>query len=103
MVNVLKFPTLFSFYSKIRAGIHNILGWNSQYTCQNTLNSEIYARALFREASHMQSFAKIKSLQNGGITLLFTDTEKINMSFNAIRENKILEKNSELTVVNKEV
>ena len=51
----------------------------------------------------MQSFAKIKSLQNGGITLLFTDTEKINMSFNAIRENKILAKTSELTVVNKEV
>ena len=56
----------------------------------------------------MRSFAKIKPSRNGEITLLFTDIGKscpsheffnfANMSFNAIRENKILTKISEFTV-----
>ena len=57
----------------------------------------------------MQSFVKIKSSQIGEITLSFTDIGKsrpsreflkvANMCFNAIRENKILGKISEFTVV----
>ena len=55
----------------------------------------------------MRSFVKIKSSQIGEITLPFTDKSKSHhrrefltsqMCFNAIRENKILAKNSELTV-----
>ena len=55
----------------------------------------------------MQSFVKIKSSQNGKITLSFTYESKLchscgfyvaNMSFNAIRENKILAKISDFTV-----
>ena len=38
-----------------------------------TVNSEIFARVLF---SHMRSFVKNKSLQNGEITPLFTDIGK---------------------------
>ena len=42
---------------------------------------------------------KIKSLRNGEITLSMTDIgRKINMSFNAIRENKVLAKISGFTV-----
>ena len=62
----------------------------------------------FVKTSHMRSFVKIKSTRNGETTLSFTD--KVNhatvpifnvakMSFNAIRENKILAKISEFTVV----
>ena len=39
---------------------------------KNTVNSEIFARVLFS-----QSFVKIKSLQNGEITLLFPDEGKL--------------------------
>ena len=39
----------------------------------NAVNSEIFARGLF---SHRRSFMKIKSSQNGEITLLFTDIGK---------------------------
>ena len=55
----------------------------------------------------MRSFVKIKSSQNGEITLSLTDKGKAcqsrdfyvaNMSFNAICENKILVKISEFTV-----
>ena len=68
---------------------------------------EIFMRYYFSEALHMQSFIKIKSSQNGVITLSFTDEFKschvanfyiANMSFNAIHENKILTKISYLTV-----
>ena len=43
---------------------------------QNTVNAEIFARVYFRETSHMhmRSFVKIKSSQNGEITLSLTDT-----------------------------
>ena len=50
----------------------------------------------------MRSFAKIKSSRNGKITLLFIDRELFTSqmcSFNAIRENKILARISESTVV----
>ena len=56
----------------------------------------------------MRSFVKIKSSRNIGITLSFTDLGKscpsreiniANMSLNAIRENKILEKKNGFTVV----
>ena len=55
----------------------------------------------------MRSFVKIKSSRNGEINLSFTDKGKscksrnlnvANMSFNAIRENKILAKISGFTV-----
>ena len=57
----------------------------------------------FCKTLHVQSFVKIKSSHNGEITLSFTDIGKAchspefqmslrNMSFNAIRENKILAK-----------
>ena len=50
----------------------------------------------------MRSFVKIKLLRNGKITLSFIDKGHItNMSFNAIRENKVLAKISEFTVVSK--
>ena len=62
----------------------------------------------FRETSHMRSFVKIKSSRNGEITLSFTDicksclSRKIfngtDMSFNAIRKNKILAKIFEFAV-----
>ena len=42
----------------------------------NNVNSEIFARVYYRETSHMQSFMKIKSSQNGKITLLTTDLGK---------------------------
>ena len=54
----------------------------------------------------MRSFMKIKSSRNGELTLSFTDICKSclsrdflrrNMSFNAIRENKILAKICEFT------
>ena len=57
---------------------------------------------------HMRSFVKIKPLQIGDITLLFTDIGKscpvrdiyvANVSFNRIRENKILAKISKFTVI----
>ena len=41
-----------------------------------TVNSEIFARFLFRETSHMRSFVKIKPSRNGEITPLFTDKGK---------------------------
>ena len=56
----------------------------------------------------MRSFMKIKSSRNGVITLSFTDEGKTchsrefyvaDMSFNAVRENKILAKISEFTVL----
>ena len=57
----------------------------------------------------MRSFAKIKASCNGENSLSFTDVVKscqsrdffyvANMSFNAIRENKILAKISEFTVL----
>ena len=56
----------------------------------------------------MRSFVKTKPSQIGDITLSFTDIGKTcpvhdfyvtNVSFNAIRENKILAKISEFTVV----
>ena len=40
------------------------------------MNSEIFARVYFRETSHLRSFMKIKSSQNGEITLSFTDKGK---------------------------
>ena len=55
----------------------------------------------------MRSFVKIKPSQNGEIILSFTDLANhaqvgnfnvTNVSFNAIRENKILAKFSEFTV-----
>ena len=55
----------------------------------------------------MLSFEKIKALQNGDITLLFTQVCKscpnqifkvVNISLNAFRENKVLAKISEFTV-----
>ena len=62
---------------------------------------------IFRETSHVRSFAKIKPSRIGEITLLFTDIGKSrtchkfsiieNMCFNAIRKNKILPKISEFT------
>ena len=76
----------------------------------NTVNSEIFARTLFSRnfALHMRSFMKIKPSRNGKIILLFIDIGKsclnrefyhiTNMSFNDIRENKILAKISESTV-----
>ena len=75
----------------------------------DTVNSENFARVLFSRnfAYHMRSFVKIKSSRNGEITLPFTDIGKpcpsrdfyvANMPFNAIRENEILAKISELTV-----
>ena len=69
---------------------------------KNTVNSEIFA-----EASHVRSFAIIKPSRMDDITLSFTDIGKscpvrdffvANVSFSAIRENKILAKISEFTV-----
>ena len=69
---------------------------------RNIVNSKNFARVLFS-----RSFLKIKSSQNGEITLSFTDVGNscpsrdfyvTNMSFTAIRENKILAKISEFTV-----
>ena len=62
-----------------------------------SVNSEIFARVLF---SLMISIEKIKSSLNDAITLSFVDIaksrprifNKANMSFKAIRENKILSK-----------
>ena len=51
---------------------------------------------------HMRSFVKIKTSGNGEITLSFTDIGKSNVAnvyFNAIRENGILAKISEFTVM----
>ena len=63
----------------------------------------------FRETSHMRSFEKLKPSRNGRISLSFIDNMYImhksrisnvaNMSFNAIRENKILAKIYEFTVM----
>ena len=59
----------------------------------------------------MRSFVKVKSTRNGGTTLSFTDKvdhakvsifNVANMSFNAIREKKILAKSSEFTEVLKD-
>ena len=50
----------------------------------------------------MRSFVKIKSSRSRELILLFTDignSNVANLSFNAIRENKILENNSKLTEV----
>ena len=56
----------------------------------------------------MRSFVKIKSMRNGETTLSFTDKVNhaivtifnvANTSFNAVRENKILAKISEFTVI----
>ena len=41
-----------------------------------TVNSEIFARVLFRVTSHMRSFVKIKSSRNAEITQSFTDIGK---------------------------
>ena len=41
-----------------------------------TVNSEIFARVLFRETSHMRSFVKIKSSRNGEIIRSFTDIDE---------------------------
>ena len=66
-----------------------------------------FSRGLyFRETSHMQSFVKKKNSRNGKLTLSFIDIGKsclsrefsYHISFNAIRENKILAKTSESTV-----
>ena len=79
----------------------------------NTADSEIFARVYFRETSRMRSFAKIEPSRTGEITLLFTDVGTFfcksrqsrgilnvaNMSLNAIRENKIIAKISEFTVI----
>ena len=74
----------------------------------DTVNSEIFARVYFRETSHRRSFVKIKSSRNGEIILPFTDIVNLplsgilnvaNMFINAIHENKILAKMSELTVL----
>ena len=63
---------------------------------------------IFRETSHMRSFVKIKSLRNGKITVI-TDVGQScpsranfnipNMCLKAIRNNKILAKISEFTVL----
>ena len=94
--------------------------------CFPNVNSQIFARVLFSQnfAYHMQSLVKIKSSWNAEITLLFTDIckscpsreflasqtclltliiEKIygftyDMSFNAIRDNKIIAKISGFTI-----
>ena len=42
----------------------------------STVNSEIFARVLFRETSHMQSFMKIKPSQNSENILSFTHEDK---------------------------
>ena len=50
----------------------------------------------------MRSFVKIKSSQRRELILSFTDignSNVANMSFNAIRENKILQNNSKFTEV----
>ena len=67
-----------------------------------TINSEIFARVLF--SSHMQSFVKRNPSRNVEITLSLTNIGKscpshkffnaVNMSFDAICENKILVKMS---------
>ena len=70
-----------------------------------TVNSENFARTLF---SQNFTFRESKTSRNGKITLSFIDIGKpcfsrdfshYNMSFNAIRENKILAKISKSTVV----
>ena len=69
-----------------------------------TVNSEIFARANFRETSHMRSFLRIEPSRNGGITMSFTDEGKSCPSrdfltpllcLDGFREKKI----SEFTVV----
>ena len=66
---------------------------------------EIFAGFYFRKTSHMRGFAKISLTTNGEITLSTTDEGKtcpsrdfFRLSFYAIRENKILAKNSGFTV-----
>ena len=94
---------------KILASYHsNMLMDNicKQYTVLKIRNC---SRGFYvRETLHMRSFVKIKSSRNGELTLLFTDICKSclrrdflrrNMYFNAIRENKILAKISEFTVM----
>ena len=47
--------------------------WTIRLTA--TVNSEVFARVLFRETSHMRSFVKIKSSHIGEIILSFTDID----------------------------
>ena len=79
-------------------------------SCWRTVNWEIFARIYFRETSRMRSFAKIKTREMKKTLcplLIQLNHAKVanlylaNMSFNAFRENKILEKISEFTEVTK--
>ena len=59
----------------------------------STVNAEIFARVLF--SRNLRSFVKVKASRIGEITLSFTQVGKscpgrINMSFIAFRENKVL-------------
>ena len=77
--------------------------------CVFTVKSEIFARVYFRETWHMLSFVKIESSRNDAITLLLTDIGKSCPSrefltsqiclFNAICENKILAKFTDLQYI----
>ena len=73
-----------------------------------TVDSQIFAGVIFSRNFAHAKFREIKSSRNGEIIMLFTYIGKLchsrdffyvaNMSFNAIRENKILAKISEFTV-----
>ena len=82
--------------------IQNHDGKDSAPYISFTVYSEIFAMVLFLRDGSI-SFVKINSL-NGVIALLFTDAGKscpslVFLSFNAIRENKILAKLSEFTIL----
>ena len=84
------------------------------YSYSTTVTLEIFVRVYFlQNFADLQSFMKIKPSQNSEVTLSFNKVgiscpsceffNVANMSFIAIRENKILAKISEFTVFNREV
>ena len=77
------------------------------YFSKITVNPDIFARVLFSQNFASAKFCGNKTLAKWQISLPFTDVGKscklqifniANMSFNVIRENKNLAKNSEFTV-----
>ena len=57
---------------------------------KNTVNSKIFMRALFSQNfPYARSFAKIKPLQNGEITLSFTDEGKSFQSRKCLRHKYV--------------
>ena len=64
------------FFFIIAFGRNIELSVKSKYVSSYTVNSKIFREGLFSRNSGMPSFVKMKSLQNGEITLSFTDKGK---------------------------